>query len=82
MKFLQQVILCKNTHILYDLGLLLDILKSVNNRYRRDSNFFVCFQLNASDDRGIGIVREQVLGFASTRTVFKYVVFNPKHNLA
>lgn len=28
-------------------------------------------ELNASDDRGIGIVREQVLGFSSTRTIFK-----------
>ena len=29
------------------------------------------FQLNASDDRGIGIVRGAVLNFASTRTIFK-----------
>lgn len=28
-------------------------------------------QLNASDDRGIGIVRGQVLSFASTRTIFR-----------
>lgn len=39
-------------------------------KIKRVSSVFV--QLNASDDRGIDVVRGPVLSFASTRTIFKY----------
>lgn len=39
--------------------------------YTANSFTSMVLELNASDDRGIGIVRGQILNFASTRTIFK-----------
>lgn len=48
---------------------------SVRNWKYVSTCLWKCLQLNASDDRGIDIVRGQILSFASTRTIFG-LVFN------
>lgn len=47
------------------------ILAVAKQLYAPQEFHSMVLELNASDDRGIGIVREQILGFASTRTIFK-----------
>ena len=51
----------------------------VKQLYPRDYQSQV-LELNASDDRGIGVVRETIVGFASTRTMFnkkfKFVILD------
>ncbi|XP_065054982.1 replication factor C subunit 5-like [Rhopilema esculentum] len=47
------------------------ILAVAKQIYSKKEFSSMVLELNASDDRGIGIVREQILTFASTRTIFK-----------
>ncbi len=45
----------------------------VNRRLSlKDFNRSIIVQLNASDDRGIGIVRDEIQTFVSTQTLHKY----------
>lgn len=47
------------------------ILAVAKQMYTQAEFHSMVLELNASDDRGIGIVRGQILSFASTRTIFK-----------
>ncbi|XP_060516739.1 replication factor C subunit 5 [Cylas formicarius] len=47
------------------------ILACAKQLYTKTQFGSMVLELNASDDRGIGIVRGQILTFASTRTIFK-----------
>ena len=47
------------------------ILACARQLYKPQSFGSMVLELNASDDRGINIVRGQILDFASTRTIFK-----------
>ncbi|CAH0398300.1 unnamed protein product [Chilo suppressalis] len=47
------------------------ILACARQMYTPQQFNSMVLELNASDDRGIGIVRGQILSFASTRTIFK-----------
>ncbi|XP_026734332.1 replication factor C subunit 5 [Trichoplusia ni] len=47
------------------------ILACAKQMYTPQQFNSMVLELNASDDRGIGIVRGQILNFASTRTIFK-----------
>ncbi|KAG4079834.1 hypothetical protein HA402_014965 [Bradysia odoriphaga] len=48
----------------------LTILACAKQLYKSSQLNSMVLELNASDDRGIGIVRGQILNFASTRTIF------------
>lgn len=47
------------------------ILACARQMYPTNNFTSMVLELNASDDRGISIVRENILNFASTRTIFK-----------
>uniref|UniRef100_A0A1B6CRQ5 AAA+ ATPase domain-containing protein n=2 Tax=Clastoptera arizonana TaxID=38151 RepID=A0A1B6CRQ5_9HEMI len=47
------------------------ILACAKQLYSQSQFTSMVLELNASDDRGIGIVRGQIMNFASTRTIFK-----------
>jgi len=47
------------------------ILACARQLYKPQHFNSMVLELNASDDRGINVVREQILSFASTRTIFK-----------
>lgn len=47
------------------------ILACARQLYKKNEFNSMVLELNASDDRGIGVVRNQILSFASTRTIFK-----------
>jgi replication factor C subunit 3/5 len=53
------------------LGKTSTILAVAKQLYSPKEFSSMVLELNASDDRGIGIVRGQILNFASTRTIFK-----------
>ncbi|KRX64799.1 Replication factor C subunit 5 [Trichinella sp. T9] len=46
------------------------ILACAKQLYEKNQLKSMVLELNASDDRGIGVVREQILNFASTKTIF------------
>ncbi|KRZ28477.1 Replication factor C subunit 5 [Trichinella pseudospiralis] len=46
------------------------ILACARQLYEKNQLKSMVLELNASDDRGIGVVREQILNFASTKTIF------------
>ncbi len=50
------------------------ILALANEMYGSSRPHMV-LELNASDDRGINIVRQEIQDFASSRVLFKYVLF-------
>lgn len=47
------------------------ILAAAKQLYTPTEFNAMVLELNASDDRGIGIVRDQIMSFASTKTIFK-----------